>query len=162
MSLFILDIYVNWRVHISISSEEEDKPKYLQGTRIDLLQWIYDWVYALDISNVLLITGAAGTREGTVARMVCKKLERRNQVGVWEGEDKYVGCTGAVSWAFAYNLARSSFVIAERMQSAIEGDSGSSFPLMNIMLDELFVYTSSGGGKYVYSRAYHHHTRHIR
>ena len=41
-----------------------------------------------------------------------------------------------VSWEIGYNLAESNSVIAERMQNTVGSDSGSSFPLADIMFDK--------------------------
>ena len=75
-----------------MNDEEENEQKCPQGNRIHLLQQISDWTQDLDDPNLILIIGASGIGKRTVTRTTVDKFERRNQVGVWEGEGEYVGC----------------------------------------------------------------------
>ena len=57
--------------------EEADRPKCLDGTRVDLLQQIRSWAESSDGPNIFLLTGDSGTGKSTVARTIAEEFKKK-------------------------------------------------------------------------------------
>ncbi|EPS38544.1 hypothetical protein H072_7653 [Dactylellina haptotyla CBS 200.50] len=63
------------------SAVDQYEPECLEGTRVDVLVNILRWVDDPDGQCIYWLNGKAGTGKSTIARTICKTLERNNLLG---------------------------------------------------------------------------------
>ena len=126
---------------MTVSEQEANRPKCLDGTRVDLLQKIRIWASATDSPNIFLLTGIAGTGKSTVARTIAEQFEKEGRLGCYiffeRGKTDSSTITSTVIRTIAYHLARNNPVVAKFIWEAAVMAEWSSFPSTNILFQEL-------------------------
>ena len=67
---------------MTVPEQEANRPKCLDGTRVDLLQQIREWASSSDSPNIFLLTGIAGTGKSTIARTVAEEFKTKKSLDV--------------------------------------------------------------------------------
>ena len=102
---------------MTVSEQEANRPKCLDGTRVDLLQKIRIWASATDSPNIFLLTGIAGTGKSTVARTIAEQFEKEGRLGCYiffeRGKTDSSTITSTVIRTIAYHLARNNPIVAQ-------------------------------------------------
>ena len=68
---------------ITVPEQEANRPKCLDGTRVDILQRIREWGSSSDGPNIFLLTGIAGTGKSTIARTVAEEFKTKMNFGCY-------------------------------------------------------------------------------
>ena len=68
---------------MTVPEQEANRPKCLDGTRVDLLQRIREWASSSDGPNIFLLTGIAGTGKSTIARTVAEEFKTKMNFGCY-------------------------------------------------------------------------------
>lgn len=63
------------------SYQRQQEPTCLPGTRVDLLQEIYDWADRQDEHFIFWLNGLAGTGKSTIARTVARRCFKQDRLG---------------------------------------------------------------------------------
>ena len=125
---------------ITVPEQEANRPKCLDGTRVDLLQRIREWASSSDSPNIFLLTGIAGTGKSTVARTVAEEFKRKKKLGCYiffeRGKTDSSTTTSTVIRTIAYHLARNNPVVTKFIWEATAKAEWSSFPSTNILFQE--------------------------
>ena len=98
-----------------------NRPLCLEGTRLQTLQSIDEWVNAEGYPNVLLLIGGAGTGKSTIATTVAGRYQRRSQLGCHIFFLRGSSDPGNVIESIAYSLAVYSQHIAESLVKQMKG-----------------------------------------
>ena len=126
---------------MTVPEQEANRPKCLDGTRVDLLQRIREWASSSDSPNIFLLTGIAGTGKSTVARTVAEEFKRKGRLGCYiffeRGKTDSSTITSSVIRTIAYNLARNNPVVAQCIWEATVMAEWSTFPSTSILFQEL-------------------------
>ncbi|PAV19327.1 nucleotide-binding-oligomerization-domain like receptor [Pyrrhoderma noxium] len=126
---------------MTVPEQVANRPKCLDGTRVDLLQKIREWASSSDSPNIFLLTGIAGTGKSTVARTVAEEFKRKGRLGCYiffeRGKTDSSTITSTVIRTIAYHLARNNPVVAQFIWEATAKAEWSSFPSTNILFQEL-------------------------
>ena len=126
---------------MTVSEQEANKPKCLEGTRVDLLQKIREWAKSSDSPNIFLLTGALGTGKSTVARTIAEEFEEQGKLGCYiyfeRGKADSSVITSTVIQTIAYNLARKSSIIAKYIMKVTTSNEYSIFPSTDILFQDL-------------------------
>ena len=126
---------------MTVPEQEANKPKCLDGTRVDLLQRIREWASSSDSPNIFLLTGIAGTGKSTIARTVAEEFKEKKKLGCYiffeRGKTNPSTITSTVIRTIAYYLARNSPVVAKSIWEIADDDRLSSFPSTNILFQNL-------------------------
>ncbi|KAF2151494.1 hypothetical protein K461DRAFT_217221, partial [Myriangium duriaei CBS 260.36] len=61
--------------------ERQDKPGCLEGTRVELLRLIDQWIFSDHESCVFWLNGVAGTGKSTIALTLCRELVKKGCLG---------------------------------------------------------------------------------
>ena len=126
---------------MTVSKQEANKPKCLEGTRVELLQKIREWAKSSDSPNIFLLTGALGAGKSTVARTIAEEFEEQGKLGCYiyfeRGKADSSVITSTVIQTIAYNLARKSSIIAKYILKATTSDEYLIFPSTDILFQDL-------------------------
>ena len=126
---------------MTVPEQEANRPKCLDGTRVDLLQRIREWASSSDSPNIFLLTGIAGTGKSTVARTVAEEFKTKKKLGCYiffeRGKTYSSTITSSVIRTIAYYLARNNPVVAQCIWEATVMAEWSSFPSTNILFQDL-------------------------
>ena len=68
---------------MTVPEQEANRPKCLDGTRVELLQRIREWASSSDSPNIFLLTGIAGTGKSTIARTVAEEFKTKRNFGCY-------------------------------------------------------------------------------
>ncbi|OCH89251.1 hypothetical protein OBBRIDRAFT_31370 [Obba rivulosa] len=84
-----------------------DPPRYLEGTREDILATIIEWTNYSDAPNIIWIRGYPGTGKSAIAFALAAELERSHRMGAIFAFDRKYETNPSVLWRhFAFCLAR--------------------------------------------------------
>ena len=126
---------------ITVPEQEANRPKCLDGTRVDLLQRIREWASSSDSPNIFLLTGIAGTGKSTIARTVAEEFETKKNLGCYiffeRGKTDSSTITSSVIRTIAYYLARNNPVVTRSIWEVAARAEWSSFPSTNILFQNL-------------------------
>ena len=92
------------------ATKQQDDPICLRNTRESVLNEIDDWLHADGDRHILWLNGAAGRGKSTIARTVCKKLERNGSLGAsyfFSRSDESTSSADRFVSTIAYELAQS-------------------------------------------------------
>ena len=105
-----------------------NRPLCLEGTRLQTLQSIDEWVNAEGYPNVLFLIGGAGTGKSTIATTVAGRYQRKGQLGCHIFFLRGSSDPGNVLESIAYSLAVYSQTMAESLVKKLKykGDLGPS------------------------------------
>ena len=105
-----------------------DRPDCLEGTRLQTLQRIDEWVNAEGYPNILLLIGGAGTGKSTIATTIAGRYQRRSQLGCHIFFLRGSSEPGNVLESIAYSLSAYSQTIAESLVKQMDsrGELGPS------------------------------------
>ena len=121
---------------MTVPGQEANRPKCLDGTRVDLLQKIREWASSSDSPSIFLLIGIAGTGKSTVARTVAEQFKKERELGCYiffeRGKTDSSTITSSVIRTIAFNLAKNGSVIAESILEASIGDGWSDFPSTDV------------------------------
>ena len=115
-----------------------DRPDCLEGTRLQTLQRIDEWVNAEGYPNVLLLIGGAGTGKSTIATTVAGKYQRSKQLGCHIFFLRGSSDPGNVIESIAYSLAVYSQTIAESLAKQMESSGDLKPSNLKTKFDILF------------------------
>ena len=122
---------------MTVSEQEANQPKCLDGTRVELLQKIREWAKSSDSPNIFLLTGALGAGKSTVARTIAEEFKEQRRLGCYicfeGGKADSSVITSTVIQTIAYNLARKSSIIAKNVLKATTSYRHSNFPSTDIL-----------------------------
>ena len=126
---------------ITVPEQEANRPKCLDGTRVDLLQRIREWASSSDSPNIFLLTGIAGTGKSTIARTVAEEFKRKGRLGCYiffeRGKTDSSTIASTVIRTIAYHLARNNPVVAKFIWETTTMAEWSTFPSTNILFQDL-------------------------
>ena len=93
---------------MTVSEQEANKPKCLEGTRVDLLQKIRTWAQTTDFPNVFVLTGGSGTGKSTVARTIAEEFKSSKSLGCYiffeRGKTNLISITNTAIKTIAYHI----------------------------------------------------------
>ena len=102
---------------MTVPEQEANRPKCLDGTRVDILQRIREWASSSDSPNIFLLTGIAGTGKSTVARTIAEEFKEKKKLGCYiffeRGKTDSSTITSTVIRTIAYHLARNNPIVAQ-------------------------------------------------
>ncbi|PAV19331.1 nucleotide-binding-oligomerization-domain like receptor [Pyrrhoderma noxium] len=126
---------------MTVPEQEANRPKCLDGTRVDLLQKIREWASSSDSPNIFLLIGIAGTGKSTVARTIAEQFEKEGRLGCYiyfeRGKTDPSTITSTVIRTIAYHLARNNSIVAKSISEVTNSDRLSTFPSINILFQDL-------------------------
>ena len=103
---------------------DRHQPKCLEGTRVDILHQIQDWVKNPSDKYLFWLNGMAGTGKSTISRTIARKFKANGQLGAsfFFKRGEYDRGNGAMFFTtiavqLAYHLGMKSSI-----QKAIESD----------------------------------------
>ena len=121
--------------------EEADRPKCLEGTRVDLLQQIRSWAESSDSPNIFLLTGDSGTGKSTVARTIAEEFGQEERLGSYiyfeKGKTDSNTVVNSVIKTIAYGLAKKNPVIAKKIYATLTSNFELGFPSSHVMFENL-------------------------
>ncbi|KAI1091687.1 hypothetical protein F5B19DRAFT_457197 [Rostrohypoxylon terebratum] len=109
------------------SHAEEYNPTCYEGTRVDLLREIYDWVGDPKAKAVFWLNGMAGTGKSTISRTVAQNFSKKNQLGASFFFKRGEGDRGGAAKLFttiAAQLIQRKPALSLHIQHAIDDDPG--------------------------------------
>jgi hypothetical protein len=109
-----------------------------EGTRLDTLERINEWITDLDAPNILWLKGHPGIGKTAIATSVVENLEKMNRLGsgFFFQRSKAAVMTASVLWcSVAYDLARRYHIIREGVISALRAEEISP---TTVNVDKLF------------------------
>ena len=125
---------------MTVPEQEANRPKCLDGTRVEILQQIREWASSSDSPNIFLLTGIAGTGKSTIARTVAEEFKKERELGCYiffeRGKTDSSTITSNVIRTIAYHLARNNPIVAQFIWEATAKAEWSTFPSTNILFQE--------------------------
>ena len=97
------------------------RPECLENTRVRTLQYICEWVSSTEDSNILLLTGGAGTGKSTIATTIAETRRRSGHPVCHLFFIRGRSDPSTVIRTISYNLAVSHPSIARSVDAEVKG-----------------------------------------